>query len=165
LAPQPSDPAFVDFANAAAMACLFEIKARLFADNTPALEKHKADQLEALVKRIIEHERDGILPEDEVLLKKCARFRNKLLHANFSQAAGTLLSFGVELDQGTVYLTKLEDASVRKLSETSTTDGRVFGWMLEGKSSGVFREARKVFVRGIAFINWRLARASGLEAS
>ncbi|MDE2104565.1 MAG: hypothetical protein KGL39_45440 [Patescibacteria group bacterium] len=160
---QPSDPAYASFAHAAAAACLFELKVRLFADNTTELQRFKDEKLEGLVKRLVEHAAPTLQEEEVVHLKKCARLRNKLLHADFSKAAGTLLSIGVELRQGTVYLVDLQDGSVRRVSETTTTDGRVSGWVLEGKSSGAFDAARMFFVRGIDVITWLLATASGVE--
>src|SRR5579872_203697 len=99
--PNPSDPAFQSFAHAAAAACYFELRARLLADNTPALQRFKDDQLEELVKRLVERCPTPLLEGEVVHLKKCARLRNKLLHADFSKAAGTLLSIGIELRQGT----------------------------------------------------------------
>jgi hypothetical protein len=160
MAPHPSGPFFGQFARAAAGAGLFELKVRLFADNTPALQKHKEDALEALVKLVIEHEQASIDQDDVTLLKACVRLRNKLLHADFSKAAGTLVSFGVKLDRGRVHIVDLSDGAARKVSETSTTDGRVFGWVLEGGRSGVFLQACLVFRRGIGLINWRLQVAS-----
>jgi hypothetical protein len=156
----PSDGFFRQFARAAAGAGLFELRVRLFADNTPALQKHKDDKLEALVKLVVEHERASIDRDDEILLKKCARLRNKLLHADFSKAAGTLLSFGAQLERGQVQMVDLTDGAVRKVSETSTSDGRVYGWVLEGARSGAFTQAVRLFLRGIALINWRLQVAS-----
>jgi hypothetical protein len=160
---QPSDPAFGAFALAAAAACVFELKVRLFADNTPDLQRFKDEKLEPLVKRIVDHLAASLTDEEGVHLRKCARVRNKLLHAEFSKAAGTLLSVGVKLDQGTVHIVDLSDGSSRKVSETSTTDGRVFGWVLEGKSSRAFDQARAFFLRGVDLITWLLAKASGAE--
>ncbi len=156
--PQPSEPYFRLFAQAATIACLFELKMRLLADNTAELQKYKDEQLEALVKRVTEHMQNLIVSEEAVLLKKCARIRNKLLHADFSKAAGTLLSVGINLEQGKVHLIDLVDGSVRKISDSNTSDGRVYGWLLEGARSGAFEQAGKLFIRGIALVGWMLAQ-------
>jgi len=167
MAPQPTDRFFGDLAAAAAGACEFELKIRLFADNIPTLQQHKEEKLEGLVKLFIEHERADLVPEDGVLLKKCVRLRNKLLHADFSSAAGTLISFGATLSQGKIVMWNLDDEasldedSMRQVTETSTTTGGVFAWIMECSLSGAFAQARRLFMFGIAFINWRLAVASG----
>jgi hypothetical protein len=158
--PQPSDRAFGAFAAAAATACLFELKARLFADNTPELQRYKDDPLEALVRRVVEHLGSTLTDDEAVHLRKCARVRNRLLHADFSKAAGTMLSVGVAIEQGRVQIIDLSDGSVRKVSDTSSADGAVFAWVLEGTSVGTFSSARAFFLRGVALINWLLARVS-----
>jgi hypothetical protein len=156
--PQPSDAFFAAFCKAAAAASVFELKMRLLADNTEPLRKRKTEKLDALVKRAIEHF-TTLRPEEQVLIKKCARLRNKLLHADFSCAAGTLLSFGSELEQGHVQQVELKSGDVHKVSDISATsdEGRVFGWVMEGARSKMFDESVKLFARGLALIHWLLA--------
>ena len=103
---------------------------RLFADNTPALQRNKDDQLEALAKRVVEHVGSTLTHDEAVHLRKCARVRNRLLHADFSKAAGALLSVGVAIEEGKVHIVDLNDGSVRRVSDTSFADGGVFAWVL-----------------------------------
>ncbi len=145
---------------AAAAACLFELKVRLFADNTPALQRNKDDQLEALAKRVVEHVGSTLTHDEAVHLRKCARVRNRLLHADFSKAAGALLSVGVAIEEGKVHIVDLNDGSVRRVSDTSSADGGVFAWVLEGAAGGTFPSARAFFLRGVSIITWLLAKAS-----
>jgi hypothetical protein len=158
--PQPCDFAFREFAPAAATACVFELQARLFADASPALTRHKTDDLEVLVRRIVEHVDAKLSPEEAKHLLKCARVRNRLLHADFSRAAGVLLSFDVELEQGNVRIIDLATGEERKVSDTKTEDGRVLGWLIEGATSEMFNRTRPLFLRGVALLNWLLAKAN-----
>jgi hypothetical protein len=160
--PQPSDRFFAEFERVGGVAALFELRVRLLADNAPGLRDKRELNLTALVKAVVEHERADLLPEDEMLLLKCARLRNKLLHADFSKAAGTLLSLGVSLVRGTVYAVDLADGDVQRVADTSSAQGGVYGWVLEASGSGVFRQAFALLARGIALINWRLAVLSGV---
>jgi hypothetical protein len=148
----------MEFAHTATMACFFELQARLFADATPGLEKHKDAQLEALVKVIVRHVGSRLQLEEVVLLKKCARMRNKLLHADFSKAAGTLMSLGVQIDQGRVHIVDLVTGDANKVSDTNSAKGRVFAWVLEGSRSCTFLLSRRQFARGIALFEWLLVK-------
>ena len=67
---------------------------------------------------------------------------------------------GVELDRGKVHDVDLRTGQVQKVSETSTASGGVSAWVFEGALSGVFGEARTLFMRGVALINWMLTTAS-----
>ena len=52
--------------------CLFELKLRLFADNTPALQRYVKVDLEPLVRQVADHCK-GQLSDDEIAhIKKCA---------------------------------------------------------------------------------------------
>jgi hypothetical protein len=159
--PQPTDVFLDRFARAAAAAGVFEMKVRLFADNTAELRRYIGTDLDPLVDRIIGHLGSGLTEDEVTHLKKAVRVRNKLFHADFSKAAGTLLSMDARLDRGKVYIVDFSDGNPRKVSDLNTADGRISGWLMEGAKSGAFDQAFVLFMRCVALIQWLLAKASG----
>jgi hypothetical protein len=55
------------------------------------------------------------------------------------------------------HVVDLENATALKVSETKTDRGRVIGWVIEGATSNTFKEAKRLFTRGVALLRWRLA--------
>jgi hypothetical protein len=159
LRPSPSAVMWAPlFAQCSAHACHFELRARLYADNTPKLRSVAFKELSVVVAAIVDHVRDRTRDEERAVLEKCVRVRNKLLHLELSRATGQLVSFGASLHGGSVAVADLATGKVALVSRTSTKDGRIFGWLLEASSSGAFVQAQKLFGRGIALVGWLVAK-------
>lgn len=151
------------FANAAAAVAVFELKVRLLADNgdagTPLQVQALKAELGKLVDLVCEHH--GATREQRDLLKKVASVRNKLLHLELSRATGRVRPLAEQLNEGGVWMANLENATVHQVSKTSTEDGRIYGWLLESRSSGAFQAISKLVAEAIDVINQLRDRAYG----
>ncbi len=150
--PQPSDVFMRQFAQAAAYACVFELRVRMLADMTSALRKQAFRPLSELLSEVLEYYNEALSAEDRAALDGAAVLRNKLLHLELSRATGKLVALREQLDAGQVLQGTFEDGEVRQVSKTSTADGRIFGWLLESSTSGAFTAAQKRFDAGIEII-------------
>lgn len=148
-----SDAFFEAFGFAAARACLFELKLRLLADNTPAISRHSLDPK---LSKVLEHvlaEYAARLDEKQCdLLNECVRLRNKLLHAELSRVTGRLVNFGEELNRGQVAKIDLVSGEIQEVSKTKTQDGKIIGWVMESATSGAFAAGADVFFNGIVLL-------------
>ncbi|MGA2451650.1 MAG: hypothetical protein ABTD50_23585 [Polyangiaceae bacterium] len=153
------------FAKCAAVACVFEMSARRYADNTPELQALALRDLGVVVKGICAYVESRTTDAERAHLDKCVRLRNKLVHLELSRATGQLKSFGIELDEGKVRMGNLDDGTTIRVSETSTAEGRICGWLLESSTSGAFDRGREVFRRGIFLLSWLRSRDCGEDVS
>ena len=79
--------------------------------------------------------------------------RNKLLHLELSRATGRIKPLADQLREGGVWMADLERAKIHQVSKTSTEQGRIYGWLLESQSSGVFAAIAKAAGEAIDVIN------------
>jgi len=153
--PDPSDVVwFQAFANCAASACLFELCARRYADNTPELQRVAFKDLSDVMSAICAHVSARTSQEERAFLGKCVRIRNKLLHLELSKASGQLRSLGFEIGSGGVAKVDLATGEPTMVAVTSTQGGRIFGWLLESTTSGAFSRATETFTRGRRLLQW-----------
>jgi len=166
--PRPTDAAIHAYSQAAAHACIIELKARMFGDVVPMLRCFARGNLFLLMTAITQwmavNGRGTV--EERARLLACVTLRNKLLHADLSRAALHAKNLGATLNEGTVVsiavarpvtaeslLSAIDDRS--KHVPVAGTDSKhvpVFGWLLESMSSGVFTEATRIFSEAIWFL-------------
>jgi len=161
----PSEALFIPaFAEAAAAACVFELHVRMLADVTPALRGEAFAKLSNLVHAVCTHfvEAGLLNHEGGERLRRCVVLRNKLLHLELSKATGQLESLGEELRANDVWMANLEDGSVGRVAETPTREGHIFGWLLQGWTSGAFAQTRDVFA-GATRVLVQLAEGAGRD--
>lgn len=150
---------FAMFAGAAGRAAMFELKARMLADAVPELRGSLTLSLEPLVKEILAWMAANAkgTDEDRETLRRCARLRNKLFHAELSRATGQLVALDVELGREGVRMFAFEGpATAEKVSaavaaggepvaKTATGPTLVFAWLLESSKTGAFGAAARAF--------------------
>jgi hypothetical protein len=152
--PQPSDFAFEAFARTAAHACVFELKLRLLADNTPNLARWSLEQKLSKVLEVVLGEYGPKLSDDDKkLLGECARLRNKLIHVELSRVTGRLVTFGEELNRGQVVQLTLDTGEIKQVAQTATQDGKIIGWLLESALSRAFDAGQRIFFNGILVLD------------
>jgi hypothetical protein len=156
LTPQPSDFCVNAFGQCATAGCLFELYARRYADNTPDLQALAFKDLSAVVDSIRTYVVGRTTEEERAVLDACVRVRNKLFHLELSRATGQLRAFGAEIGEAKVTMVNLADGAAFKVANSSTKDGRIYGWLMEATANGAFREGVALFKRGIALIGWLL---------
>jgi hypothetical protein len=151
----PSDLVFLEpFARAARDACIFEMRARLLADNTPATQKIAFTDLTPLVKDLLKVHGHLLTKGEKKAVRDAVVVRNKLLHLELSRATGKIVSLGVQLKKQKVWKLDIPTANdvpaakPQAVRNLSTEEGRVFGWLLEGAQSGAFGQAQLVFIAG-----------------
>jgi len=137
---------FNQYAQLAGSAALVELKLRLLADLIPELQHlaHTKD-LSVLEDAITNHYR-GQLGDQIELITKARQLRNKILHSDFKAATNKIeeASPGL-LKKDTVTMLKLQSGELKSVSDSSKREGRVFGWLLDAMSSGLFTEAGQLF--------------------
>lgn len=166
--PDPSAPAVDLYSRAAARACVFELKSRLFADVVPALRCFSRGNFSQLVTAIaawMEAKSRGT-PEERQHLRTCVTLRNKLLHADLSRAAVHAKALGATLSEGSLkqvtvpgkftaesFLAAVADtASHVEVASTKSEHAPIFGWLMESWGSGVFVEAERLFDQAIGVL-------------
>ena len=164
-APEPSDVFFNAYATACAWGSLLELKTRMLADNTPAL-KHlaHANKLEDVEAAIITTFAAKLRQGDAELLAKARLVRNKVIHGNFSRAKDALVELGFAVPDGGVRTVDASGSVLEALlhgervpvAQVPTFDSSIFGWLLEGGTSGLFARAVEVFQKAAEIIE-RLA--------
>jgi hypothetical protein len=151
------------FANAAAAVAVFELKLRLLADNgeegTPLQSQAIKADLGKLIDLICDHHKAS--DEQRALLAKVGTIRNKLFHLELSRVTGRIKPLAEQLQEGNVWMAKLEDGTVHQVSKSSTERGRIYGWLLESRSSGAFDAIATAVQNAIAVINEFRDRAYG----
>lgn len=108
--PSPCEPAVAMFGGAAARAAMFELRARMLVDVIPELSGSITMSLDPLVRQITEWMacEGRWTADDQELLKRSARLRNKIFHAEFSRATGQLVMLDVELEKEGVRMFTLD---------------------------------------------------------
>jgi hypothetical protein len=154
----PSDLFFLElFASAARDACIFEMRARVLADNWPGTQKIAFKDLSPLIDELLEVHGHLLTTDEKKAVRDAVVVRNKLLHLELSRAAGKLVSLGVQLEQQRVW--KLDVPAglpagdpPQAVRDLSTENGRIYGWLLEAAHSGAFEQAQVVFQAGHAVL-------------
>jgi len=83
---------FGQFRQAAALGAEYEMRLRLLADKTPAIEAVSLDRiLNNVEDKVFGHFSAALEPAELKLLKGARGLRNKLLHADFSEARERLI--------------------------------------------------------------------------
>jgi hypothetical protein len=163
LTPQPSDFSVNAFGQCATAGCLFELYARRYADNTPELQAVAFKDLSVVVEAIRTHVLGRTTDEERAVLDACVGVRNKLFHLELSRVTGRLRSFGAEIGGPKVTMVNLADGAAIKVANSSTRDGRIYGWLMEATANGAFKQGVALFKRGIALFGWLLMQDAGDE--
>jgi hypothetical protein len=151
--PQPTDRWVNQFAETAAWACVFELKARMLAQMVPTLKKRSLSaKLDKLNKLLIDHFASQLTPSDLDLLKALPGLRNNLLHLDLTSTRDRIRPFADQLEQTGLITLDLNTGAGGLVSNMSTTEGTIFGWLFESFGSGSFREGAKLFARGVHVI-------------
>jgi len=128
----------------------FELKVRLLADKTPSLQTSSLSaELTLLCKAIAVEYSTALTDEEHRLLEVLPGIRNKLLHIEFSRAQGRIKPFMDTLHDAGVMKVNLQTGETVRVATSSTTQGRLFGWLLEAGSSGALKAAADMFFGGI----------------
>lgn len=142
------------FGFCASAGCVFELYARRYADNTEELRLYAFSELSEVVGAIRKHVGIRITEDEGATLKACLDIRNRLFHLELSKLTGKLRSLGEILDEARVFQISLSDESTKKVSQTSTSEGRIQGWLLQATTDQSFKRATLLFRRGIALLGW-----------
>ena len=170
---------FLDaFKNAAAEGAAVELKMRLLAGKTPALQKGAHSVVLGDVEAgLIAHFGAALSDEDKETLRLCRQLRNKVLHSDFRAARDKLSELGIASSSGDVVKIDLPVVTVAevakkiagakagtegiRVSDTLSTDvGSVFGWFLEAGQAGDFANASAAFKSAAEIVD-RLASIEG----
>ena len=148
--PHHTDYFVEQFGYAIGRAGCFELKVRLLADKTPSLQNSSLSaELTPLCKDIAFDYASALVDEERRLLEALPGIRNKLLHIEFSRAQGRIKPFVDTLNDAGVVKVDLKTGETTRVATSSTTQGRLFGWLLEAGSSGALRGAADLFFDGI----------------
>jgi hypothetical protein len=146
-----TDLIFTQYKEAAGLGAVVELRMRLLASRTPALEKYAHDpNLESLEDKIHAHFDKNFSDEERAYLKRARGLRNKILHSDFKAAANIAQQFrGAEAQGPGVVAVKVNSGETTAVAEMSKRDAGVFGWLLECMQTGVFAEAIDIFEKAI----------------
>jgi hypothetical protein len=148
--PHHTDYFVEQFGYAIGRAGCFELKVRLLADKTPSLQASSLSaDLTPLCKDIAVEYSSALADDERRLLETLPGIRNKLLHIEFSRAQGRIKPFVDTLHDAGVVKVDLNTGETVRVATSSTTQGRLFGWLLEAGSSGSLRGAADLFFEGI----------------
>jgi hypothetical protein len=163
------------FKRAAAEGAVVELKLRMLCEAVRGLGEfaHK-QRLEDVETAVIHRFKADLHGADEALLENCRKLRNKILHGDFRTAREKLREAGDTPRSGGVRfftVDKSRDAGEQLsaalkagpehlpavAATASTSQGKIFGWLLELGAAGDFALAAKTFQQAIAVID-RLAQ-------
>lgn len=151
--PQPSDAFFQQYAECCAHAALFELKARVLAEQSERLARRAvSEELTPLVRDLVDEHAARLEGDERTLLLALPGIRNKLFHAELSRAIGRLRRFDEELISAGVVKLDLDAGESSLVANTSTERSGVMGWLLESALRGGFRSGVERFAHGIALI-------------
>lgn len=168
------DEVYAKFRLAAGEGALCELHLRLLAAKVSELESIALDRyLENVENAVIKRFTSELASGEADLLKRCRQLRNKLLHCDFHEARKKLTELGAPQRQGGVTHLQLGNArgigildvlmkaaagegGTKVADTTSTSEGTVFGWLLELSNSGALDDAVVVF-RNVSTLTMRLA--------
>ena len=171
---------FLDaFKNAAVEGAAVQLKMRLLAGKTAALQKHAHSiRLKNIEAGLIKHFGAALSDDDKETLRLCRQLRNKVLHSDFRAARDSLSELGFASSPGGVVKIDLPVVTVAELerkikaakagtegvpvAETLSTDaGSVYGWFLEAGRPGDFDRAIDAFKLAAVIVE-RLAGTEGM---
>jgi hypothetical protein len=164
--PDPSDEWFDLYAATAGRAAVFELRVRLAIDAIPELKGSLSGKLSALVDDLVAWmAAEGVgTVEERQLLRNCAVIRNRLFHVELSRMTGKAVSLGVELERSGVRMFRTEgelttekflaelDGGGAPVRKTRTTEGLLYGWLIEAHFSGAFGAASRALDDGVEVI-------------
>lgn len=170
---------FLDqFKLAAAEGAVLELKLRMLCEAVRGLGNFAhALKLENVEDAVVDHFGADLREGEAALLKRCRQLRNKILHGNFRTAREKLREAGVVPGIGGVRMLEVDesgdlaqqvksalgagDAGMRPVAETgSTSEGKIFGWLLELGIAGDFLLAAKTFREAVEVLD----RLAGVNA-
>jgi hypothetical protein len=160
-----SDLCAARFGEAAKMAAIFELRARMLADKVEALRRTAlAHQLDTTLGAVIQHF-CGVITADEVsTLRTAQQVRNKLLHCEFWTAKARLERAGVPVATANVSLGCFETEDVTPLAQLDPTQPRLFGWLIASAGSGeLFELAEHAFTAAIMVIERLVVEADNMS--
>ena len=161
------------YKTAAADGAAIELKLRLLADRTPALQEYAhARRLEDIEAEVARHFGSSLSDEDKKTLTLCRQLRNKVLHCDFRAARDKLGELGVETRRGGVRRVDVSglsgtpmieriraaiagaEGTFEYVADTSSVDpGSVFAWLIELGNAGDFRQASDAFRSAAAIVD------------
>lgn len=173
--------AFDCFAEVGQLAVLQELKIRLLADKTKAIQESAyaftvAETEDAVVKYF--YDKDMISMAESQLIKTTRKIRNKILHCEFDSAIKHIEKLVGPLPGPSVTMVKLPENSSgegilnaifegiskpRKVSEVSLKEAGLFGWLLDVTQRGGFKAAIEQFQRAISVINRLINETAKLD--
>ncbi|HUB05841.1 MAG TPA: hypothetical protein VMB50_02510 [Myxococcales bacterium] len=165
--------AFIDtviqrgFVPAAAHAAVLELKLRLLAGASPALQpvalEHK---LEAVEDAVLDYFKSQLRAGEAELLVATRQMRNKLLHGAFDDLRARVATRATVADGGVKLVSLGESPTAegvlaalaaveehQKVHELPTDGGTLYGWVLECHEGGVFAAAVDQFMKASAVID------------
>lgn len=161
--------AFGHFRAAAATAAEYEMRVRLLADKTPALEQWSvAKNLHDVERPLIEHFAAALSAEEKQLLESVRVLRNKILHGEFTAARSKLEELGHPKQEPQLQVVKLPDqvtleafhaavAEAQPFAVDAAPDrGHLFAWLIQLAADGSLAAAATAFAKARDVIN-RLA--------
>lgn len=146
---------FIDrFGEVAKQAVVYELRLRLLAASHPAIaDKALVQQLAETEEAIFAHFAADIQPSEVTNLRASRRVRNKFLHADFAEAANLLRQeLGRTVASGGVFMASLETGEVTEVNASTTSEGTLFGWLLNGYNGGLFEQAELAFLDAIRVV-------------
>jgi len=173
---------FLDqFKLAAAEGAVLELKLRMLCEAVPGLGGiAHAQKLEGAEGAVVARFKEDLGDGDVALLQRCRQLRNKMLHGNFRTAREKLREAGAAPGSGGVRMLTVDESrdvaeqlnaalgagaeGTRAVADTgSTSEGKIFGWLLELGVAGDFVLAAKTFREAVEVID-RLARLNAERA-
>jgi exonuclease VII large subunit len=156
------------FKAAAGEGAALELKMRLLAGKTPALQKYAhRKQLGEMETDLLTHFANALSEPEKEILRLSRELRNKVLHSDFRAARKKLKELGTQIESAGVRKIDLPEPTVaeatRKLlaakegkegmpiSNTPSTE--VFGWLFEAGASGDLQKSSDAFKRAAAIID------------
>lgn len=148
------DMCLPSYQRAAAAFATFELRVRMLADSgtagTPLQKKAIGSDLSPLIDEICIVFK--VSDADRSFLKSYASVRNKFFHLELSRVTGRIRPLAEQLSEGNIWTSNIGTGEIKKVSDTSTSEGRIYGWMLESHASGAFAAVTAAAQRAIAII-------------
>jgi len=150
---QPTDIFLNAFGFTVARAGCFELTARMLADKTPVLQSRcLSEELTPLCRALTTEYASALTEEETKLLGLLPGVRNMLFHIQFSRVQGRIRPLAETLKDAGVTQLNLDTGEAQPVSRTSTSNGRIFGWLIEATASGAFTAAADKFLDGIILL-------------
>lgn len=162
---------FAAFRSTVAIGADMELRLRMLADKTPAIERFStAKDMGTVEKAIIDHFGHQVTGSERTILRVARQLRNKLMHGDFTSAVAKLEELGYEKQPPAIKVLKVpEKLTVAGLLDAlagaqpfavddAPNSGHLVAWHLQLCADGSLVKAAEVFRKGVAIID-RLAMA------